>query len=150
MNHPEKKGTARQPGVGEPRGCIAIVDDDEPVRCAVSRLLATYSLIVRTYASAGEFLESLKTAAPACLILDMEMPDMTGLELLRHLTVASFIFPIIIVTASDELGLEQKCMRAGARAFMRKPLPGEHLIQTVLAAVAAQHNGGGRSEGTQA
>jgi FixJ family two-component response regulator len=112
------------------------VDDDEPVRRALGRLLSTYSLPVRAYPSAREFLEFLKTGAPACLILDMQMPDMTGLELLHHLAGAGFTFPVIIMTANEELGLEHKCMLAGAFAFLRKPFCGASLVETLMGALA--------------
>ena len=120
----------------EPLGWVAIVDDDEPVRRALARLLSTYSFAVRTYPSAEEFLESLKNGAPACLILDMQMPGMTGLELLHYLGGAGFTISVVMMTANDELGLEHKCVLAGATAFLRKPLSAEPLIETLMAAMA--------------
>jgi two-component system, LuxR family, response regulator FixJ len=117
---------------------IAIVDDDESVRRALVRLLAGCSFSVRTYPSGVEFLESLKSSAPDCLILDLQMPDMTGLEVLHQLVGAGFSFPVIVVTAQDELGTLSRCMLAGAAAFLTKPFLMEPLLQALAAALGVE------------
>jgi CheY-like chemotaxis protein len=124
-----KKHTARD---AEPACHLAIVDDDESVRRAVGRLLSSYDFQVRTYPSGAAFLESLKQGAPDCLILDLHMPGMTGLEVLHALSGAGFSFPVLIATAQDELGIRSRCQLAGAMAFLAKPF----LIEPVLEALA--------------
>ena len=114
---------------------IAIVDDDESVRRALVRLLAGCSFNVRTFPSGVEFLESLKGTTPDCLILDLQMPDMTGLEVLHQLAGAGFSFPVIVVTAQDELGILSRCKLAGAAAFLTKPFMMEPLLQALAAAL---------------
>jgi FixJ family two-component response regulator len=114
---------------------IVIVDDDEAVRRALARLLRAYSLSVRTYSSGREFLRYLESDVPACLILDHQMPDMTGLELLHYLAGRGLKFPVIVATAQDEPGLEHRCMLAGAVAFLTKPFSTEPLLRALASAL---------------
>jgi len=116
----------------EPPCYLAIVDDDESVRRAVGRLLGSYDFHVRTYPSGAAFLESLTQGAPDCLILDLHMPGMTGLEVLHALSGAGFTFPVLVATAQDELGIRSRCQLAGAMAFLSKPF----LIEPLLEALA--------------
>ena len=95
---------------------IAIVDDDAAVRKALARLLRVSSFDTVTYESAAEFLKSLEAGRPDCLIADLQMPGLTGLELQQHLTRAGINIPTIIITAHDEFGTRERCLAAGARA----------------------------------
>jgi FixJ family two-component response regulator len=117
-------------------GHVAIVEDDESLRRAIARLLAAYSFEVRPYASAREFLASLEHSAPACLILDLQMNDMTGQELLHHLGGTKLRFPTIIATAHDEPGTRHRCKLAGAFAVLFKPLNLDELLQAIEAALS--------------
>lgn len=111
---------------------IAIVDDDELIRRALSRLLKTYSFQVQTYASGREFLDSLKTGTPACLILDLHMRhEMSGLEVLSRLAGLGLRIPTIVATAQDEQGMRHRCELAGADAFLVKPFTVELLLETI-------------------
>ena len=132
VKHVAEGHRPRDPG---PADYIVIVDDEEPVRRALSRLLSAYSFSIRTYPSGREFLESLKIVVPACLILDLQMPDMTGLEVLHYCTGAGFKFPVIIVSAQDEPGLQHRCELAGAVAFLTKPFAKEPLLGALMAAL---------------
>jgi len=115
---------------------VAIVEDDESLRRSVARLLAAYSFEVRTYASAREFLASLQDSQPICLILDLQMNDMTGQELLHHLGGTKLRIPTIIATAHDEPGTRHRCELAGAFAVLFKPLSLDSLLQAIAAALS--------------
>jgi FixJ family two-component response regulator len=110
---------------------IAIVDDDTSVLKALARLLRARALQIRTYASAREFLSALHEGLPECLIVDLQMPDMTGLELQRHLTHSGLRIPTIVITAHNEAGARERCESAGAVAFLSKPLQDTLLLAAI-------------------
>jgi FixJ family two-component response regulator len=110
---------------------IAIVDDDAAVLKALKRLLNARSYHAETYQSARQFLASLPDGLPQCLIVDLQMPDMTGLELQKHLTQSGIAIPTIVITAHDEAGTRERCTSAGAVAFLLKPLHDTALIAAI-------------------
>jgi FixJ family two-component response regulator len=110
---------------------IAVVDDDSSVRKALARLLEANSFDTETYGSAQEFLDSLKQKKPACLVLDLHMPDFGGLELQHHLRRNGIKIPTVIITAHNEIGLRERCSSAGAAAFLVKPLTDKILIESI-------------------
>jgi FixJ family two-component response regulator len=110
---------------------IAIVDDDISVLKALARLLRARALEVRTYTSAREFLAVLPAGLPECLIVDLQMPEMTGLELQRHLTRSGVRIPTIVITAHNEAGARERCESAGATAFLSKPLQDTTLLAAI-------------------
>jgi FixJ family two-component response regulator len=101
---------------------IAIIDDDSSVLKALARLLRTRALQAKTFASAWEFLAALPNGVPECLILDLQMPEMSGLELHRHLTRTGMKIPTIFITAYDSVEIRQRCEAAGTAAYLLKPL----------------------------
>jgi FixJ family two-component response regulator len=113
---------------------IAIVDDDPSVLKALARLLGTRSFITRTYLSGPQFLASLSEGAPDCLIADLQMPEMTGLELQQNLTLKGIRIPTIIITAHDEAGMRERCESAGAIAYLSKPVHDTALFAAIGAA----------------
>lgn len=113
------------------RSLIAIVDDDKSVRQALVRLVGAHSFRAKGYASAREFLASLEIERPDCLVLDLQMPDMTGLQLLQLLAAREPKTPTIVVTASDQAGMEHRCRLAGAAVFFLKPVSGETLVRAI-------------------
>jgi len=113
---------------------IAIVDDDPSVLKALTRLLRARAFLARTYGSAREFLAALPDGLPSCLILDVQMPDMTGLELLHHLAHRHIQIPTIIITAHGDVGVRERCEAAGAVAFLVKPLQDTSLFAAIDAA----------------
>jgi FixJ family two-component response regulator len=117
---------------------VAFVDDDESVRRGMTRLIAAYSLRVSAYASAREFLDSLKGEVPACLILDLQMPDMDGLQLLHHLAANGSTIPAIVVTGNDEPGIRYRCEMAGAKACLSKPVTADILLGAVQSVLAQE------------
>jgi FixJ family two-component response regulator len=110
---------------------IAIVDDDQSVLKALARLLRARAFEVRTYTSARDFLSALPDGLPECLIVDLQMPEMTGLELQRHLTRNGIQIPTIIITAHSEAGARERCESAGATAFLSKPLQDTSLLAAI-------------------
>src|SRR5688572_6201994 len=124
--------------MARPSTRVALVDDDASVRKALARLLSASSFDITTYPSASEFLKSLKADAPECLVVDLHMPDTTGLDLQRHLRRAGIKIPTIVITAYNEPGLRERCVSAGAAAFLVKPLNGPSLVGAINAAVACR------------
>jgi FixJ family two-component response regulator len=117
---------------------VAIVDDDASVRKALSLLLNASSFEVDTYGSAVEFLQSLRTGIPQCLIVDLQMPEMTGLELQYQLVRGGFNIPTIVITAHNEFGAQERCQSAGAKAYLLKPIQEDTLIAAIKAATVSR------------
>lgn len=110
---------------------IAIVDDDPSVLKALARLLRTRELHTRTFTSAREFLAALPDGRPECLIVDLQMPEMNGLELQHHLIFSGIRIPTIVITAHNEPGVRERCLSAGAFAFLAKPLQDTPLLAAI-------------------
>jgi FixJ family two-component response regulator len=115
-------------------GWIAIVDDDPSVLKALARLLGTRSFNARTYRSARQFLASVSSGLPDCLIADLQMPEMSGLELQQDLARKGIRIPTIIITGHDQGGMRERCKTAGAVAFLSKPLQDTTLFAAIDAA----------------
>ena len=119
---------------GQPKK-IYIVDDDAPVRQALSRLLRSYGFDVFTYASAQGFLDSVSPDEQGCLILDVKMPGMNGLELQEKLRSSGWKLPIIFITAYDDPKDREKAISNGAVTFLQKPLNDRVLLEAVQSAL---------------
>ena len=117
---------------------VAIVDDEEPVRKALKRLLRASGLDAESYASGKDFLEASALREPDCVLLDLHMPRMTGLQVLRALQAARRTLPIVIITAHDAPETREQCLAAGATAYLRKPLEEHELLDTITAALGAR------------
>jgi FixJ family two-component response regulator len=115
---------------------VFLVDDDPLVRDSVADLLGSAGLVVRAFASAGEFLRANRPDVPACLILDIELPDLSGLDLQVELTQAGIEIPIIFITGHGDIPMTVQAMKAGAAEFLTKPFRGQALIQAVKQALA--------------
>jgi len=114
---------------------VAVVDDDASVRKAIQRLLVSANLRVETFGSGEEFLNSLADHSPDCLILDLHMPGLSGLDVQKQLKQAGLSLPIVFVTAYDEIESKILSLAAGAAAFLQKPLDDRVLLDAVVAAV---------------
>jgi FixJ family two-component response regulator len=114
---------------------IAIVDDDEAVRKALQRLFSAADFEGVTFATGPEFLKTLPGAQPDCLVLDLHMPGMTGLDVLRELATRGPSLPTVIITAHDEPGTERRCLAAGAKGYLCKPLDDVTLLDAVERAI---------------
>ena len=113
---------------------VAIVDDDPSLRKALERVLQSYSYATKTYESARSFIDSLRQDMPACLVVDLQMPEMTGLDLQHQLRRDGIEIPTIVITAHDEGSARQRCQAAGALAYLLKPVQGATLIAAIEAA----------------
>jgi len=117
------------------RQVVFVVDDDARVREALSSLLASAGLEVAVFASATEFLNADKPDAAACLILDLELPDMHGLELQKALAEREAP-PIVFITGHGDIPSSVKAMKAGAVEFLSKPFGDEELLRAIEASIA--------------
>ena len=113
------------------RPVVSVVDDDESLRRALRNLLRSVGFGVETFASAEEFLRSAQRENTGCLVLDLRMTGMSGLDLLRHLAVADSPIPVVILTAHGD----EEALRAGAVAFLDKPFHSAALLDAVRAAL---------------
>ena len=107
---------------------IAVLDDDEPVRKALVRLLRSAGFAACSYASGGEFLAHRRDARLQCLVVDLQMPGASGLDVQRSLRSAGENVPTIVMTSREESELLEECLAAGAFACLSKPLEGEQLF----------------------
>jgi FixJ family two-component response regulator len=114
---------------------VFVVDDDEPVRDGIRKLIASVGLRVETFASAGEFLKNKRPEAPACLVLDVRLPDLSGLEFQRDLTAAGIHIPIIFITGHADVPMSVRAMKAGAVEFLTKPFRGQELLDAIQEAI---------------
>ena len=114
---------------------VAIVDDDEAVRIALEGLLKSAGLPTRAFESAEEFIKSGQQFQTACLIADIRMPGMSGLELQAKLNAEQCRIPIVFITAHGDAQMRMQALRAGAVEFLAKPFNDEVLLDTVRAAL---------------
>ena len=110
---------------------IAVIDDDESVRLATGNLVRSLGLCVIAFASAEEFLESTRFGDVSCVISDVQMPGMSGLELQQHLALAAAQRPLIFITAFPEERLRKQAMEAGAIGFLSKQFEVRQLIECI-------------------
>ena len=111
-------------------GCVYVVDDDEAVRDALSGLLEAGGYLCRTFPSAQEFLKAAPTLRPGCLIVDVRMPGMDGLELQQLLVERALYFPLIVVTGHADVPLAVRAMKAGAVDFIQKPFNAKSMLES--------------------
>jgi FixJ family two-component response regulator len=114
---------------------VAILDDDDSMRTALEGLLKAVGLPAQAFASAEEFLKSGQQHKTACLIADIRMPGMSGLELQAQLTAEHCRIPTIFITAHGDTKMRMQALRAGAVEFLSKPFDDEALLESVRAAL---------------
>jgi two-component system response regulator FixJ len=114
---------------------VIIVDDDQAVRDALSNLLESVGMRVETFDSAEDFVNSGRSTKRTCLILDIQLPGMSGIELQRQLAAGKSTMPIIFITAHSEDRLREQALQDGAVGFFCKPLSSEALLNTVRSAM---------------
>jgi two-component system, LuxR family, response regulator FixJ len=116
-------------------GLVAIVDDDQSLRRSLRNLLGSVGFRVAAFASAEEFLTSASGETIGCLVLDLRLDGMSGLDLLRHLADTGSRIPVVILTAHGDEHARQLALQAGALAFLRKPVHGDVLLDAVRGAL---------------
>ena len=126
-------------------GHVVIIDDDASLRRSLSNLLGSVGFHVETFVSAEAFLESDHREQARCLVVDLRMPGMTGLDLLRHLAAIGSSVPAIVLTAHDNDEARRECLEAGAFAFLEKPFRSATLLDAVRRALVARAGRGRQS-----
>ena len=116
--------------------CVYIVDDDEAVRDLLSALLESKGYAVTSFGSAPEFMETARVLPAGCLVVDIRMPEMDGLELQQRLIEHSLGFPLIVITGHGDVPLAVRAMKAGAIDFIEKPFASKAILDSLAAAFA--------------
>jgi FixJ family two-component response regulator len=116
---------------------IAVVDDEESVRKALVRLLEAAGHSARPFASGQDFLNSRHFVRPDCLFLDLQMPDLSGAEVLKALNERGAQFPVVIITAHYSTSVREECIREGAVAYLCKPMDARLLFNALSLALGS-------------
>jgi FixJ family two-component response regulator len=119
------------------RSLVSVVEDDQFFRESMRRLMRSLGYRVEVFASGADFLASPRLSETACLIADINMPAMTGIELYRHLNEAGHSIPTILVTAYPDNDVQSGALKDGVICYLRKPLDEKHLKRCLLAAFAS-------------
>jgi two-component system, LuxR family, response regulator FixJ len=118
-----------------PEGCIYIIDDDDAARESLAFLIRSAGLAVQTYSDPRAFLDDVALVRSGCIITDVRMPHMDGIELLRRLRKCAVMLPVIVVTGHGDIPLAVEAIRSGAIDFLEKPFDGNALLDVVHAAL---------------
>ncbi len=119
---------------------IIVVDDDEAVRSSLKLLLKSVGLPVETYASAQEFLDRFDSDRPGCLVLDIRMPCMSGLELQERLNTLHAMIPVVFITGHGDVPMAVEAMQHGAVDFIQKPFRDQDLLDRINQALEKDHD----------
>jgi two-component system, LuxR family, response regulator FixJ len=126
---------------------VHLVDDDDAVRDSLRTLLDSYGLDVREYKSAVQFLDEGHAAAGGCLVLDLHLPILSGLDLITIMRQRDIRLPVVFITGRSDKEIKERAMRAGAVAFLDKPLREEPLMAAIHSALAEAREPRGRGTG---
>jgi FixJ family two-component response regulator len=122
---------------------ISVIDDDASVRAATTNLLNSHGYVVHTFASAEEFLRSTHLDDTSCVVADVQMPGMSGVDLLTHLRSQGYPAPFIFITAFPEESVRDRALKEGAICFLAKPFAGPSLIKCLSTALKGGPGGTG-------
>jgi FixJ family two-component response regulator len=114
---------------------ISVIDDDASVRTATNNLLSSHGYLIQTFVSADDFLQSDRLDDSACVIADVQMPAMSGLDLLTHMRVKGYTVPLIFISAFPDENVRARALKAGATGFLAKPFAGPVLIDCIETAL---------------
>jgi FixJ family two-component response regulator len=114
---------------------VFVVDDDDSVRQAITSLVSSAGLRVQAFATAYEFLRHVRPDAPACVVLDVRLPDLSGLELQRELAQEGRRIPIVFITGHGDVPMSVQAMKAGAVEFLTKPFRDQQLLDAIQQAI---------------
>lgn len=128
-----------------PRRTIHLVDDEESIRKSAGFMLKTSGYAVQTYASGIAFLKAIKAAEPGCILLDVRMPGIDGLEVQQVLANRGITMPVIVLTGHGDVGIAVRAMKAGAADFLEKPFEKAALLASIVAAFSRLDNSDARS-----
>jgi FixJ family two-component response regulator len=121
---------------------VYVVDDDAGVRQALDSLIRSVGFRVQTFASAQDFLNSKRTSVPGCLVLDVRMPGLSGLDLQRDLAEDDIHLPVIFVTGHADIPMSVRAMKAGAAEFLTKPVRDQDLLDAIQQAIERARKSG--------
>jgi FixJ family two-component response regulator len=121
--------------MSEDKGIVFVVDDDASMRRSLESLLRSVGHDVRLFSSAPEFMQAARTDGPACLVLDVRLPGMSGLAFQQELTKAGVALPIIFITGHGDVPMTVRAMKAGAVEFLMKPFDDQVLLDAIHAAL---------------
>jgi two-component system response regulator FixJ len=110
---------------------IAILDDDPSIRTALGRLLKAAGMATDAYATSDQLFGSIAQKRPDCLLLDLQMQGMNGLDVLKYLNQRNIHIPTIVITGSSQAGCRSDCLNAGAITYLKKPLDADQLIDAI-------------------
>jgi two-component system response regulator FixJ len=119
---------------------VHVVDDEDDIRQAIALLLRTVGLKTRTYPSAQEFISQYQGGNPGCLVVDVRLPGMSGLELQERLAGAGITLPVIVMTGHGDIQMAVRAMRAGALDFIEKPFHDQALLDRIHEAIQRSHH----------
>ena len=119
----------------EAEATVFVIDDDESIREALKDLIESVGLHVETFTSAQQFLQSQRAGAPGCLVLDVRLPGLSGLDLQRQLAAANIHTPIIFVTGHADISMTVRAMKGGAVEFLTKPFRDQELLDAIRQAL---------------
>lgn len=125
---------------------VFIVDDDSSVRRSLERLMRSVGLAAKSFVSAQEFLQSGHGEETGCLVLDMRMPEVSGLELQEKMTKAGILLPIIFISGHSTVPMSVRAMKAGALDFLQKPFDEQDLLEAIYRAVDRSRQGQAKRE----
>jgi FixJ family two-component response regulator len=117
------------------RDIIAVIDDDLGMRDALESMLAGFGYCTELYASAEEFIRAAITTEASCLVVDVQLGDISGVELSRHLASIGLNFPVIFITGSLDETLRRQAIDLGGIAYLHKPFPADQLIDAITKAI---------------
>jgi FixJ family two-component response regulator len=123
---------------------ISVIDDDASIRAATNNLLSSHGYLVHTYASAVDFLQSARLDDSSCVIADVQMPDMSGLDLLTNMRARGKDAPFIFIAAFPDESIRARALKAGAVCFLAKPFSGPVLIDCIETAPNRNRGGSGK------
>jgi len=121
--------------MSDPEQIVFVIDDDPLVRDSVADLLNSAGFTVRTFGSAAEFVQGQRPDVPACLILDVELPDISGLDLQTELAKSGIEMPIVFLTGHGDIPMSVRAMKAGAVEFLTKPFGKQELLDAIKEAL---------------
>ena len=119
----------------QPDSIVYVVDDDSSVREAIKSLIRSVGLRVETFGTAQEFLKSARPDAPGCVVLDVRLPGLSGLDLQRELAANGINLPVIFITGHGDIPMSVRAMKAGALEFLTKPFRDQDLLDAILQAL---------------
>lgn len=121
--------------MGQP--VVAVIESDQGMRTAIDALLRAYGFRVEVFATAEKFLETVNGSEPSCLVMDVQLSDLSGIELARHLVASGLKLPTVFMTGSKEQGWRRQALEVGCVAFVERPFSARVLIEAVVTATGS-------------